>query len=102
MEIKRIYSCNIEVVGKKAVCSLILTDADKYRNAKKVQVAISNIYALMTLFDVENIFQLIGIEVKCLIHEKFKEITFISPLVFKEEVVQSDFVRCNQVYLNEP
>ena len=102
MEIKKIYSWSIVTSGKKAICAIVLTDITKYNNPKKITVSLSNLYNLMELFKIDNMYQLIGKEARCLIHDKFKEITFISPLEFKEKKVESDFVRCNQVYMNEP
>lgn len=101
MEIKKVYSWNIMVTGKKAICSIILTDIYEHKGLKRITVSISNLYNLMSLFGIENMNQLIGEEVRCLIHDKFREITFISPMIFKEKKVEADFVRCNQVYLNE-
>lgn len=102
MEIKKIYSWSIVTSGKKAICVITLTDISRYDNLKKITISLSNLYNLMKLFDIDNMYQLIGREAKCLVHSRFKEITFISPLEFREDEVEADFIRCNQVHMNEP
>lgn len=99
MEIKKIYLWSIEVSGGKAICSITLTDIDKYRNPKKIHISLSNLYSLMNSFDIKNMSEIIRKEVKCMINEKNREISFIAPLTF-EKKKESDFIRCNQVHLN--
>lgn len=96
MEIKKIYNCDIVKVGKKAVCCIDVADINDYTNAKRLHIAISNLYNLMDLFSVDSLKYLIGNEIKCMIHQKSSEVTFISPLVFENQT-DDDYIYCNQI-----
>lgn len=99
MEIKKVHFWTIETNGGKAVCSISLTDIDKYRSLKKVNISISNLYSLLNLFEIKDMSELIGKEAKCLVNGKTRDINFISPLTFDKQN-ESDFIRCSQVYPN--
>lgn len=96
MEIKKIYNCDIVKVGKKAVCRIDVADINDYTNSKRLHIAISNLYNLMDLFSVDSLKYLIGNEIKCMIHQRFKEVTFISPLVFENQT-EDDYIYCSQI-----
>lgn len=96
MEIKKIYECNIITIGRKAVCCIDIADVNEYSNPRRLHVAISNIFTLMQLFNIDKLNRLVGEEVKCMVHGKFREINFISPLIFEDQT-DKDYVYCNQV-----
>ena len=96
MEIKKIYNYDIVKVGKKAVCCIDVADINDYTNPKRLHIAISNLYNLMDLFSVDSLKYLIGNEIKCMIHQKSGEVTFISPLVFENQT-EDDYIYCNQI-----
>lgn len=96
MEIKKIYNCDIVKVGKKAVCCIDVADINDYTSPKRLHIAISNLYNLMDLFSVDSLKYLIGNEIKCMIHQKSSEVTFISPLVFENQT-DDDYIYCNQI-----
>lgn len=96
MEIKKIYNCDIVKVEKKAVCRIDVADINGYTNPKRLHIAISNLYKLMNLFSVDSLKHLIGNEIKCMIHQKSGEVTFISPLVFENQT-EDDYIYCNQI-----
>lgn len=96
MEIKKIYNCDIVKIEKKAVCRIDVADINGYTSPKRLHIAISNLYKLMNLFSVDSLKYLIGNEIKCMIHQKSREVTFISPLVFENQT-EDDYVYCNQV-----
>lgn len=98
MELKKVYSCSIELVGSKVMCILDIGDIDSFKNPKRLTIAISNLYDLMISFSISKLRCIVGMEIGCLIHNRFKDIQYISP-IFHEKKKEDVAVRCNQVVL---
>ena len=98
MELKKVYSCSIKLVGSKVMCFLDIGEVDSFRNPKRLSIAMSNLYDLMISFEIEELRYIVGMEIGCLIHNNFKDIQYILP-ISHEKKKEDIAIRCNQVVL---
>lgn len=98
MELKRVYSCSIELIGSKVMCVLEVGDVDSFKNPKRLTIAMSNLYDLMISFNISKLRRIVGMDIGCLIHNHFNDIQYILP-IYHEKKKEDVSIRCNQVVL---